>query len=66
MDRGIINDDRTYTVQSLADLLGFRQTRSLERLLQEIDCPVTRLGKKKLISGKQFRLAVERNKCSNT
>jgi hypothetical protein len=66
MDRGIINDDRTYTVQSLAELLGFRQSRSLERLLQEINCPVMRLGKKKLVSGRQFRLAVEGKGCLKT
>lgn len=66
MNTGIIEDARVYTVQSLAEALGFRQSRSMERLLEEINCPVRRLGKKKLVSGRQFRLAVEGRGCLET
>ena len=52
---------RCYTIKALAELLGYRQARSLERLLLEIQCPVRKLGGKKLVSGKQFRLAIERS-----
>lgn len=56
---GIVEDSRTYTLAGLAESLGYRQTRSVERLLREIECPVVVLGNKKLVSGRQFRLAVE-------
>lgn len=66
METGSIEDGRVYTTQALAQLLGYRQARTLERLLLEIECPVRRLGAKKLVSGKQFRLAVERTECTRT
>lgn len=58
---GEIVDSKTYTIAALAVALGYRQTRTLERLLSEISCPVTRLGTKRVVSGHQFRLAVERS-----
>lgn len=61
MSVGITDDSRCYTIKALAELLGYRQARSLERLLLEIQCPVRKLGGKKLVSGKQFRLAIERS-----
>lgn len=57
---GVVCDTQTYTLPGLATALGYRQARSLERLLIEIGCPVARLGKKKLISGRQFRESIER------
>ena len=60
MNIGMIDDSRTYTLAGLAEALGYRQSRSLERLLAEIGCPVARLGKKKLVSGHQFRQSIER------
>lgn len=67
MEDGVTEDARVYTVKALAELLGYRQSRSLERLLHEIRCPVRKLGGKKLVSGKQFRLAIERSEeCSRT
>jgi|DEB0MinimDraft_10_1074344.scaffolds.fasta_scaffold09001_3 hypothetical protein len=61
-----VEDSITYTLDGLADALGFRQTRTLERLLIEIECPIRNFGRKKLVSGKQFRLAIERTSCSPT
>jgi len=63
---GIVEDSKTYTLAAIADALGYRQTRSVERLLHRIGCPVVSLGGKKLISGLQFRLAVEAAECSRT
>ena len=63
---GIIEDNKTYTLSAIAEALGYKQTRSVERLLSRIGCPVVSLGGKKLISGTQFRLAVERAECSQT
>ena len=63
---GIIEDTKTYTLQGLSEALGYKQVRTVERLLGEINCPVVRLGAKRLISGKQFRLAVEKQECSKT
>lgn len=60
MNIGMIDDCRTYTLKGLAEALGYRQSRSMERLLAEIGCPVARLGKKKLVSGHQFRKSIER------
>jgi len=60
---GIIDDSRTYTLTGLSSVLGYRQLRSVERLLVEIECPVVVLGNKKLVSGRQFRLAIERKQC---
>lgn len=60
---GIIDDSRTYTMTGLSLVLGYRQARSVERLLIEIECPVVVLGKKKLVSGRQFRLAIESKQC---
>ena len=57
---GVVCDTQTYTLSGLATALGYRQARSLEKLLIEIGCPVARLGKKKLISGRQFRESIER------
>lgn len=57
---GVVCDTQTYTLSGLATALGYRQARSLEKLLVEIGCPVARLGKKKLISGRQFRQSIER------
>ena len=62
MQDGAIEDSATYTLEGLAEILGFRQTRTLERLLIEIECPIRRLGRKKLVSGRQFRLAIESDK----
>jgi hypothetical protein len=62
MELGLIEDGRVYTTQALASVLGYRQSRTLERLLIEIECPVRKLGGKKLVSGKQFRLAIENDK----
>ena len=63
---GSIEDFKAYTIHSLAESLGYKQTRSVERLLREIRCPVFSSGKSKIISGKQFREALERAaKCSN-
>lgn len=62
----VVEDGRTYTLDSLAETLGYRQGRTLERKLLEIGCPIRRLGAKKLISGKQFRLAIERDQCLDT
>ncbi len=62
----IVEDGKTYTLDSLAETLGYRQGRTLERKLLEIGCPIRRLGAKKLISGKQFRLAIEKDSCSST
>jgi len=63
---GIIEDNKTYTLPAIAEALGYRQSRTLERLLFEIECPVKQLGGKKLVSGKQFRLAIESKGCSPT
>jgi len=63
---GYIEDSKTYTLQALSEALGYRQSRTVERLLEKINCPVVRLGAKRLISGKQFRLAVEKQECSKT
>ena len=60
MNLGMIEDCRTYTLKGLAEALGYRQSRSMERLLAEIGCPIARLGKKKLVSGHQFRQSIER------
>lgn len=64
MEEGSIEDGRVYTTQALAELLGYRQSRTLERHLLEIECPVRRLGGKKLVSGRQFRLALEKSACT--
>ena len=66
MDTGSVEDGRVYTTHALAHILGYRQSRTLERYLFEIECPVRRLGGKKLVSGKQFRLALERTSCTKT
>lgn len=66
MEEGSIEDGRVYTTQALAELLGYRQSRTLERYLLEIECPVRRLGGKKLVSGRQFRLALEKSACTQT
>jgi hypothetical protein len=62
---GPVDDSKSYTIQALAENLGYKQARSVERLLREICCPVFSMGNRKLISGKQFREALERSsKCS--
>ena len=63
---GIIDDSRTYTLSGLAEALGYRQPRSVERLLRQIECPIVSLGSKKLVSGRQFRLAIEKQECLST
>jgi hypothetical protein len=63
---GIVEDNRVYTIATLAEVLGYRQSRRLEQLLIEIECPIRRLGGKKLVSGKQFRLAIESHECLRT
>jgi len=63
---GVIEDNKTYTLSAIADALGYRQNRHVEKLLHRIGCPVVSLGGKKLISGTQFRLAVEKAECSQT
>ena len=64
---GTIEDSKSYTIQALAENLGYKQIRSVERILSEIRCPVVALGNRKIISGKQFREALERSsKCLTT
>ena len=64
---GITKDEETYTLEALANLLGYKQKRSVENLLRRIECPVASSGSRKLISGKQFRLSLERAAhCLNT
>ena len=64
---GFIEDTKTYTLQGLSEALGYKQARTVERLLEQINCPVVRLGAKRVVSGKQFRLAVEKQQeCFNT
>lgn len=64
---GTVDDSKSYTIQALADTLGYKQARSVERLLREICCPVFSIGKRKMVSGRQFREALEKaSKCSNT
>jgi hypothetical protein len=64
---GIIDDSKSYTTKALAELLGYRQCRSVDKLLRDISCPVFSSGNRKIVSGKQFRLALEKSsECSNT
>lgn len=63
---GIIEDSKSYTTKALTELLGYKQTRSVDKLLRDIGCPVFSSGSKKIVSGKQFRLALEKSSCSNT
>ena len=57
---GIIDDDRVYTMQALALLLGYRQARSAEEICEKLGCTVKRVGRQSLITGYEFRLSVER------
>lgn len=63
---GIVEDSKSYTTKALSEILGYKQTRSVERLLRDISCPVLCSGSRKIVSGKQFRLALEKSSCSNT
>jgi len=66
MKGGFVEDGATYTLSALADALGYRQSRSLKRLLNQAGVPIVVLGRKKLVSGKQFRLAMEKQRCFAT
>lgn len=64
---GIIDDSKSYTTKALAEILEYRQCRSVDKLLREINCPVFTSGNRKIVSGLQFRLALEKSSsCSNT
>ena len=64
---GVIEDSKSYTVKALGELLGYKQTRSVDKLLRDISCPVFSSGNRKIVSGKQFRLALEKSSlCSST
>ena len=63
---GIIEDSKSYTTKALAEILGYKQCRSVDKLLRDISCPVFSSGNRKIISGKQFRLALEKSSCSKT
>ena len=64
---GTIDDSKSYTLEALSEHLGYKQRRSVERFLRQISCPVFSSGNRKLISGRQFREALERSaKCSST
>ncbi|PHQ32521.1 hypothetical protein [Rhodopirellula bahusiensis] len=56
---GIIDDNRVYTTKALAVILGYKQARSCENACEQIGCPVKRIGAKSLVSGYEFRLALE-------
>lgn len=57
---GYVEDGAVYTTEELARLLGYRQSRSVEDLLDRAGCPVVRFGRKRLVSGYRFRIAIER------
>lgn len=57
---GIIYDDRVYTTKALALLLGYKQHRQAADLCTKIGCKVKRIGAKSLVTGYEFRIALER------
>lgn len=57
---GIFDDDRVYTTKALALLLGYKQARSAEEMCEKIGCKVKRLGAKSMVTGYEFRIALER------
>ena len=57
---GIIDDDRVYTTEALATLLGYSKAESAERCCRTIGCRVKRVGRRAFVSGHEFRLALER------
>lgn len=63
---GIIEDSKSYTTKALTELLGYKQTRSVDKLLRDISCPVFTSGNRKIVSGKQFNLALEKSSCLST
>lgn len=52
-------DNACYTLDQLSKALGYSASRSLSVRLVEIGCPVVRLGGKRIVSGRMFRLAIE-------
>lgn len=59
---GIINSDQVYTLQALADILGCRQCRTVEKALRERGIPIDHWTRGiTLVPGYLIRLAVERH-----
>jgi hypothetical protein len=57
---GIVDDTKVYSTVALARIFGVKQPRSIEEWCKQLGCPVKSLGRTRVVSGHEFRLAVER------
>ena len=58
---GYVDSDRTYTLETLAEVLGVKQPRTAGTICEKIGCNVLNLAKGvHLVSGQEFNVKLEK------
>ena len=58
---GFVDSTRTYTLETLAEILGVNQARTAETVCRRIDCTVLDVARGvRLVSGQEFNLKLEK------
>lgn len=59
---GIIDDGSIYTTHALARIFGVKGEDTIERWLAHLECKIVTLGTRRIVSGHELRLSIERHR----